>query len=67
MIEIPVWGSNVSRALMTFKEVCIRSGLAKDKNRHRYYEKHSTQRRKKHLRAFLKQKDINKKMERRKG
>ena len=58
MIEIKVHGS-LNMAMEIFNKVCVTSGLVKDRNRHQYYEKRSTRIRKKHLRAFLKQRDEN--------
>ena len=65
MIEIQVRGSGdraVKSAWDIFDKICITTGLKKDVNRHNSAKKPSQRKREKHLKALMKQKDIDKKL-----
>lgn len=69
MIEVPVKGNleskeNLERAILLLKRRCISTRLISDMNKHRQYEKPSTRRRKKHLKAEIRARDKDKKMRR---
>jgi len=65
MIDIEVRGHGeyaLRKALEVFDKMCLTTGLKKDVNRHRSAKKPCQRKREKHLKAVLKQRDINEKL-----